>query len=192
MAGVEGVHRFLHRVWRLVVDDTTGELSKRIVTNRNEETEKSIKILHQTIAKVTKDIEELRFNTAISQMMTFVKVVMTFNVLHRDDMLTFLKVLSPFAPHIADELSFRLSEKNFLLDMDWPKFNPALLVEDNVEVVIQVNGKKRGSLSLKKDASEEDVRTLALNDPDLQRFIDGKEVVKVVVVPNRIVNIVVK
>lgn len=192
MAGVEGVYRFLHRVWRLVVDETTGDISKRIVMTRNEETEKSVKILHQTIAKVSKDIEELRFNTAISQMMTFVNEVMLASTLHRDDMLAFLKVLSPFAPHIADELSERISEHDFLLNHTWPTFDAALIVDNEVEVVIQINGKKRGSLALKKDALEDEVRTLALQDSDIKRFIEDKQIVKVVVVPNRIVNIVVK
>jgi leucyl-tRNA synthetase len=191
MAGVEGVHRFLNRVWRLVVNDVSGEESPLLLDDEKEN-KVVTKALHQTIKKITTDIEELKFNTAIAQMMTFVNEVMQAQGLTKSQLKIFLKILSPFAPHLSDELWERLGEKSFLLNEPWPQFDASLLVDNEVELVVQVAGKKRGSLRVAKDLSQEEITKLALNDAEIGKFLQGQQVVRVVVVPNRIVNIVVK
>ncbi|MCA9508727.1 MAG: leucine--tRNA ligase [Myxococcales bacterium] len=190
MNGVEGVHRFLHRVWRLAVNEESNELSS--VLHFGEESPELLSELHKTIQKVEQDIEELRFNTAIAQMMTFVNVATASEKIACSTLIQFLHLLSPFAPHICDEIFSRLGQKGFLLASSWPVFNKDLLIEDAIKLVAQVNGKVRNILPISKGLSKEEVEKLVLNDSEVQRFIDGKEIVKIVVVPDRLVNVVVK
>lgn len=190
MAGVEGVYRFLHRTWRLVVDEETGGLSTKLV--EADENEQLKRELHKTIKKVGQDIENLRFNTAIAQMMTFVNEATAAKTVSFDTVKSFIKLLAPFAPHMCDELNSRLGEQGFLLNSDWPAFDKSLAEDNLVDLVIQVNGKRRSNLSVAKGLDQETAKKMALADGEVQRFITGLELVRVVVVPNRLVNIVVK
>lgn len=191
MAGVEGVYRFLQRVWRLAVDEETNARPAKLVSGpeRNEEL---LRELHKTIEKVGSDIENLRFNTAIAQMMTFVNEATASETVSEETLKVFLQLLSPFAPHICDEIGERLGLTHPLLTSSWPAFDRTLAEEDEIDVVLQVSGKKRGNLSIQKGLSEEEIKNLALTHPDVVRFVDGKEIVKIIVVPNRLVNVVTK
>ena len=196
MKGVEGVSRFLARVWRLLMDENqAGEwiLSPRLQEVAPEKSQQ--KILHATIKKVTEDIESLSFNTAISQMMVFVNAFTTAPVVPVSVMRTFLVVLSPFAPHLAAELWENLGQ-NFQHSLGeinlqtWPEFNPALLVEDEVEIILQVNGKVRDRLRVPIDAPNEQLEKIALANSRVQEFIAGQTVRKIICVQNKLVNVV--
>lgn len=191
MAGVEGVYRFLQRVWRIIVDEETGALSKKLQFAQ-ETNENLARELHKTIEKVGNDIENLRFNTAIAQMMTFINEATAATSVSADTMKTFLAVLSPFAPHICDELYERLGVGAYLLAADWPRFDPQMVASNSVEVVLQVNGKRRASVLATKGLGQEDLKKLALEHADVQRFVTDHEIVRVIVVPDRLVNVVVK
>ncbi len=189
MAGVEGVYRFLQRVWRLVIDEETNELSAKL-RQGPEQHENIVRELHRTIEKVGHDIENLRFNTAIAQMMTFVNEATAANSISIDTMKTFLLLLSPFAPHLCDELGERLGMDGALLTNSWPTFDKSLAASNTVEIVLQVNGKKRGALNVAKGLAEADIKQQALANEDVQRFVAGQEIARVIVVPNRLVNVV--
>lgn len=191
MDGVEGVSRFLARVWRLVVDEHTGELSTKI----NDEAASSVpdleKQLHRTIKKVGEDTEGLRFNTAIAAMMGFVNDATSAKTLPRAILFPFLRALSPYAPHLAEELHARLGGEGLLASADWPEHDEALCVDDTVTLGVQVNGKRRDEIEVAKDASKDEVEKVALESERVQKFLDGKTPKKVIVVPGRLVNIVV-
>jgi len=192
MAGVEGVYRFLHRVWRLVVDEETDLLSSKVQQSHEESNHDIERELHKTIEKVTADIENLRFNTAIAQMMTFSNLATGASTVSSSTLKTFLRLLSPFAPHIADELYQRLGGDGFLLQCEWPPYNPGLAHSEMIDLVVQVNGKRRSNLSVAKGLSKSEVERLALCDPEVKRFVDGQEILRIVVVPDRLVNVVLK
>ncbi len=203
MKGVEGVSRFLAKVWRVAMtqaDDGTWSLSEKISNNEPSDADKALlKVTHETIKKVTDDIEKMSFNTAISQMMictnTFTKADKIPAVLLRD----FLKCLNPFAPHITEEIHQHLAEacpsakcstSRILSDRGWPSFNEEFLIESEVTVVIQVNGKLRAKLTIAKDISKEELEALALADENVKQYTDGNTVRKVIVIPGKLVNIV--
>jgi leucyl-tRNA synthetase len=196
MRGVEGVARFLARVWRLFMHENQAgewELSENV---REIDPDKAqLKITHATIKKVTADIESLSFNTAIAQMMIFVNAFTTAPLIPLPALRPFLIVLSPFAPHIASELWARLSAKfggdSDMIQQSWPKFDEALLVEDEAEIVVQINGKVRDHITVSIHATEEEVKQIVLASPKIQALIAGKTIRKVVVVPKKLVNIVV-
>ena len=148
--------------------------------------------MHKTIKKVGEDIENLRFNTAISQMMMFVNEATMKDSISKSSFLAFLHLLSPFAPHICDELFEKLGEKGCLLNSQWPQFNEELLQENLVELGIQINGKKRGSIKVQTNTKEESIKELAINNEETKKFLVNKTIVKIIIVPNRIINIVVK
>ncbi|HUI10477.1 MAG TPA: leucine--tRNA ligase [Bacteroidota bacterium] len=187
--GVEGVHRFLNRVWRLYVteDDRLDPL-----LSMNPATLELSVAYHHTVKKVGDDIEALRFNTAISQMMIFVNEVMKSESRPRGLLEPFLLLLAPFAPHIAEELWQRLGHGSTLAYEPWPSYDPAMLRSTVVEIVVQVNGRVRSRVEAPVDATEEAVRDLALADPDVRRHIEGKNVVKAIAVKNKIINFVVR
>ncbi|MEY2537930.1 MAG: leucyl-tRNA synthetase [Verrucomicrobiota bacterium] len=196
MRGVEGVARFLARVWRLIMierQDGTWELSEAI---RDVEPDKAQqKIIHGTIKKVTEDIETLSFNTAISQMMIFVNAFTNAEVIPLPAMRTLLVLLNPFAPHLTSELWEKLAEKfhagpNDLTSQKWPAHDEQWLVEDEVEIVLQVNGKLRDRMRVSILASDEDIKAAALANPKVEESIAGKTIHKIVVVPKKLVNIV--
>ncbi len=196
MKGVEGLSRFLARVWRLLMDENQAgewELSSRVQDVAPEKSQR--KILHATIKKVTEDIESLSFNTAISQMMVFVNAFINAPSVPVSPIRTFLILLSPFAPHIASELWEKMREKFAvtpadLTDQSWPEYDERLLVEDEVEIIVQVKGKVRDRFRAPLGANEEELKATALGLPKMRELLAGKQIAKVVVVPNKLVNIV--
>ena len=196
MKGVEGLSRFLARVWRLLMDENQAgewELSSRVQDVAPEKSQR--KILHATIKKVTEDIESLSFNTAISQMMVFVNAFINAPSISVSAIRTFLVLLSPFAPHIASELWEKMREKFAvtpadLTDQSWPEHDEGLLVEDEVEIIVQVNGKVRDRFRAPLGANEEELKATALGLPKMRELLAGKQIAKVVVVPNKLVNLV--
>jgi len=195
--GVEGVARFLARVWRLLMTENQAgewELSKRI--KAIDATEPQQKLLHATIKKVTEDIESFSFNTAISQMMIFVNAFTNAEAIPLSAMRTFLILLNPFAPHISSELWERLRAEfgdasGDVSQQSWAAYDERLLIEDEVEIVIQINGKLRDRIKMPIVATEEELKAVALSNPKIQDRIAGKAVRKVIVVPKKLVNIVV-
>jgi leucyl-tRNA synthetase len=191
MKGVEGVARFLQRVWRLVVDDKTGELNTKLTEAESGSEPDLERTLHKTIKKVASDTETLQMNTAISQMMIFVNEATSCATLPRATVTTFLRLLSPYAPHVCEELWQRLGEAELIAHATWPVHDEALCIDELIPIVVQVNGKKRDELQVPKDADAETLERLALESDKAQRFLEGKTPRRVVVVPGRLVNIVV-
>ncbi len=188
--GVEGVYRFLQRAWRLVVDENTGELVARLTDAPSSSEPELERELHRTIEKVTSDTDALAMNTAISQMMIFVNEATQAETLPRETVEAFVRVLAPYAPHLAEELWSRLGHDDLVSLADWPEHDPALLVEETITMVIQVNGKKRDEIAVPADAGREQIEELALASENARRFLDGREPKKVIVVPGRLVNLV--
>lgn len=192
--GVEGVHRFLNRVWRLYVredlDATEAHPDESIV---DVEPSMDVKrLLHKTIKKVTEDIEHLHFNTAISQMMIFVNEMTKQSIRPKSVMECFVLLLSPFAPHLAEELWSLLGHMKTLAYEPWPSFNPELAVDDEIEIVLQVNGKLRDKLLVARGTPQTELEALAKRSPKVASHIDGKTIVKVIAVVDKLVNVVVK
>lgn len=198
MKGVEGVYRFLGRVWRLVcTSDQEGNWQLRDELDGRAEPDKATdKVVHATIKKVGEDIESLSFNTAISQMMVCSNELGKLETLPVASVVTLLQVLNPFAPHITEELYALLREtfddlpEEELSQQAWPEYDESCLVEDEIEIVVQVNGKVRDRITVANDASKEEVEELALESEKARSFIEGKTVRKVIVVPGKLVNIV--
>jgi leucyl-tRNA synthetase len=187
--GVEGVHRFLNRVWRMILDENDN-LNPSIVEsplNKDEE-----RILHQTVKKVTLDIDGFAFNTAISQMMIFVNEFLNKEVKPKHAMEVLVLLLSPLAPHIAEELWLKLGHTTSLAYEPWPKYDESKAEVLTVEIVVQVNGKVRTKFSVQKDTEDEQLKSMVLSDENLKRYLDGKQVIKIVVVKNKLVSLVVK
>ena len=195
--GVEGVARFLARVWRLLMTESQAgewELSAKI--KDVDATRPQQKLLHATIKKVTDDIESFSFNTAISQMMIFVNAFTNVETIPLSTIRAFLILLNPFAPHITSELWEKLSRRfgdavEDITERSWPAYDERLLVEDEVEIVVQINGKLRDRIKMPMAATEEELKTAALARPNIQERIAGKTVRNVIVVPKKLINIVV-
>ena len=186
--GIEGIARFLNRIWRLFVEED-GSLSPAIVDSPpNAEQEH---LLHSTLKKVTEDIEALRFNTAIAQLMVFVSEVQHMPERPRALLEPFLLCLAPFAPHIAEELWHRLGHTDSIVLQRFPEYDPHKAAPPEVEVVFQVNGKLRARERLPRGLPQEELQQRALQHPNVQRFIAGRAIERIVVVPDRLVNIVV-
>lgn len=190
-SGIEGVHRFLQKVWRETIG-REGELNAKIVDDASADSAELVKLLHETIKKVGDDIEGLRFNTAISQMMIFANALQKSERFSRATISAFLQLLAPFAPHIAEELWARLGHSGSILKAAWPKFDPAKLVSSEQKVVVQVNGKKRAELLLPVGTLQDAALSQAQSHPDCATFLAGKTVKRVVFVPGKILNIVVE
>ncbi len=187
--GVEGVHRFLNRVWRMLVDEE-GKLLPAVKDAPL--TEEQERLLHQTIKKVTDDIESLNFNTAISQLMIFVNEFLNLETKPRSAMEAFVLLLSPFAPHLAEELWETLGHAGSLSWEPWPRFDDAKTKVNTVEIAVQVNGKVRTKFMAAVDQDDESVTRIAMEDENVRRHTEGKTIVKTLVVRNRLVNIVVR
>ena len=190
MKGVEGVHRFLAKVWRVACsEDSEGkwELSGKIVEGQNDDL---AKVTHQTIKRVEEAINSLRFNTAISAMMECTNAYTAAKEVPKDLFLTFLKLLSPFAPHLAEEINSILEEGELLSEQRWPELNESLLVESEIQLIVQVNGKLRARILVPAGVSKEDAEKAALADENVIAHTNGKTVRKVIVVPGKLVNIV--
>ena len=198
MKGVEGVYRFLARVWRLVMEtNQEGDWTMSEALQDVPAGKKLNKVLHETIKKCGDDIEKLSFNTSIAQMMVLTNAFTQSEVRPVGALVTFLKVLSPFAPHVAEELYALIRGKfpqhapqGFVADCEWPKYDPAALIEDEIEIVFQVNGKLRDKAMVPVNATKEEIEKLALASPKVQEFIKGLTVRKIIVVPGKLVNVV--
>lgn len=186
--GLDGARRFLDRIWRLFVTDE-GKLAAKVQDSADTTLEK---VYHQTVKKVTEDYEGIRFNTAISQMMVFINEGYKAEVIPTEYVEGFVKLLSPIAPHLAEEIWSILGHENTITYETWPTFEESKLVDDEIEVVVQVLGKVRAKVKVAKDVSKEELEKAALADSKVQEFIEGKTVVKVIVIPGKLVNIVIK
>jgi leucyl-tRNA synthetase len=187
-AGLEGMYRFLSRAWRAIVgdDDVDPNYSDDIASPE------LIRLMHQSIIKVSDDIEGMRFNTAISQLMVFSNELMKAPVKYRTVCETFTKLLHPFAPHLAEEIWAKLGHDGSLTPIAWPVGDPALAIENVVEVVFQINGKLRAKVEVPKDTSNAELEVLAKSNERMQEFMKGLVIVKVVVVAGKLVNFVMK
>lgn len=186
--GLDGARRFLDRIWRLFIDDN-GAVSSKVVDTNDGKLELAY---HQTVKKVTEDFEAMRYNTAISQMMVFINECYKVDSVPKEYAEGFVQMLSPVARHIAEELWQKFGHTETITYSAWPTFDPSKLVEDEVEIVVQVLGKVRAKIKVAKDISKEDLEATALADEKVKEFIVGKDVIKVVVIPGKLVNIVVK
>ena len=182
MESVNGSRRFIERVYRLFTET-------KITDKENKNLEK---IYHQTVKKVTNDYENISINTAISQLMIFVNACYKESELPKEYMEGFLKLFNPICPHITEELWEKLGHTSTIANESWPTYDDSKTIADEYEMVVQVNGKVRGKVNVSHDTTNEEMERLAKEIPNVQNFIDGKEIVKVIVVPKKIVNIVVK
>jgi len=187
--GLDGARRFLDRIWRLFVNEEDGTISAKIQVSNDQTLEKSY---HQTVKKVTEDYEGIRFNTAISQMMVFINDCYKAEVIPTAYGEGFIKMLAPIAPHIAEELWQLLGHEGTLSYEQWPTYDETKLVDDEVEIAVQVAGKVRAKIVVAKDASKEDIEKVALADEKVQEYMAEKNLVKVIVIAGKLVNIVVK
>jgi leucyl-tRNA synthetase len=186
-SGLDGARRFLDRVWRLVISDDDKLSGKIAAVN---EDERMVKVYHETVKKVTEDYKNLHFNTAISQMMVFVNEGYKAERIPKTYIEGFVKLLSPIAPHLGEELWSRLGNSSTIAYEAWPVYDETKLVEDEVEVVLQVMGKVRSKINVARDITKEELEKLALADETMQEWLDGKTIRKVIVVPGKLVNIV--
>ncbi|MFS0554551.1 leucine--tRNA ligase [Brevibacillus sp. 179-C9.3 HS] len=187
--GLDGARRFLDRVYRLYVNDS-GQLNEKIMdTSKVAGMER---VYHQTVKKVTEDYEGLRFNTGISQLMVFVNDAYKAEVLPKKYMEDFVKMLSPIAPHLGEELWEKLGHSESLAYEAWPTYDEAKLVEDEVEIVLQINGKNKEKLLIASDSTKEQMEEMAKNNEMIKELIEGKTIVKVIAVPGKLVNIVIR
>ena len=175
--------KFLDKIWRIFIEED------RIKDEENKNLEK---IYHQTIKKVTKDFENLNINTAISQLMIFINAVTKESVFPKEYAEGFIKLLNPIAPFITEEIWGQLGHKNTIAYEPWPTYDENTVVENEVEIGVQVNGKLRGSIKVNNDTTEEDMTNMALNLDNVKKYTDGHEIVKTIVIKKRIVNIVIK
>jgi leucyl-tRNA synthetase len=187
--GVEGVFRFLNRLWRLCLDDAGNPDPRLSVDAPTPELER---VYHTTVKKVGEDIEGLRFNTAIAQLMIFINEVMKTELRPRAIIEPFILLVAPFAPHIAEELWEKLGHSTSLSHEPWPVFDAAKIRSNTIEIVLQVNGKLRGKMEVPVDTTQEDLKRRAAADEGVAKYTAGKAVVNMIVVKNRLVNIVVR
>ncbi len=191
MAGVKGVRNFLERAWRMIVDesDESNVLNAAVVAA--EPTEEQLRMVHKTIKSVTLDIESLSFNTAIARMMEFINFFTKSEQRPRQAIETFVLLLSPFAPHIAEELWKTLGHEDSLAYQSWPQFDEALTYDANVEIPVQINGKNRSKIIVPRGTSKTDLEAAAKADERMAELLADKTIRKSIVVPDRLVNFVV-
>jgi leucyl-tRNA synthetase len=191
MKGVEGVSRFLARVWRVAFDENDGEIKISSKIQDVPCTDKELlRVVHETIKKVGEDIEKLSFNTAISQMMICTNAFTQAEVVPLKEFTQFLTVLNPFAPHLAEEINSRLGGATMLSEMTWPIYDEAALVRNEIELVVQVNGKLRDRLMVSKDIDEEGAKAAAFASSKVNEHLEGKTIRKIIFIPGKIFNIV--
>ena len=183
---LEGSRKFLDRVWRLIVDENN-KMRDRITTLNDGKLDK---VYHQTVKKVTEDYENLHFNTAISQLMVFVNEAYKVDALPYEYIEGFVQLLAPIAPHMGEELWAILGNEEGISYAAWPTYDESALVEDEIEVVFQINGKVRGKANVSRDLPKDELEKIAMNNETIKENIAGKTVRKVIVVPNKLVNIV--
>ncbi|GAB5515231.1 leucine--tRNA ligase [Rhodopirellula baltica] len=192
MNGVGGVRSFLDRVWRMIIDEPEDELKVSDAVVDTACDEEQLRVLHQTIRKVTEDNEAMSFNTAIAKMMEFTNHFTRCETRPREAMESFLILLAPYAPHMCEELWKHLGHNESISLQPWPKWDEAALVQSSIEIPVQINGKVKAKISLSPDAKPNEMGEAALADPAVQNAIGDKKVVKTIAVPGRMVNLVVK
>ena len=192
MSGVSGVRNFLDRVWRMFVDYKAEDVELLDSIQDTEPTEEQNQFLHKTIAAVTRDMETMSFNTAIARLMEFVNFFTKQETRPRAALCDFVLLLSPMAPHLAEELWQLLGNSESLAYKSWPKFDEALTKSKQIEIPLQVNGKLRAKLTVPADVSKDELEKLAMQDERIQELTSGKNIVKTIVVPGRLFNVVVK
>ena len=187
--GIQGVRRFLERVWRtLLVEEGDADVLRPLAPGAG--TEEQARLCAQTIHGVTEDLEAMRFNTAISKLMVFARDIAKDAPLSREAAEALVLLLAPFAPHVAEELWSRLAHTESLAHEAWPEAAPELLVADTMTLAIQVNGKRRDEIEVPADADADSIRSLALASEQVRKHLGGREPKKVIVVPGRLVNVV--
>ena len=189
--GIEGVHRFLLKVWRETIGPD-GKLNPKITETESDQSSELTKLLHETIKKVTGDIEELRFNTAISQMMIFANGMQKSSAVSRPTLAKFVQLLAPFAPHLGEELWSRLGHTDSVMKATWPEHDESLLVSETLKIVVQINGKRRGELNLPVDIDQDGAFAEAQANDAIAPYLAGKAIKRVIYVKGRILNIVVE
>jgi leucyl-tRNA synthetase len=188
--GILGVFRFLQRSWRMLVDeDTPGEPARALPEGMG--THEQARLVATTVQGVTEDVEAMRFNTAISKLMVFVRDIGRDTPIARGAADAFVRLLAPFAPHIAEELWQKLGHPESISYAPWPVADPAMLLADTVMIAVQVNGRRRAEVEVPAQADEEAVKAAALANENVQRHLEGKTPRKVIVVKGRLVNIVI-
>lgn len=180
--GIDGCHRFLKKFWKIYQQELTDD----------EPSKESLKSVHKLIKKVSGDIEQFSYNTAISAFMICVNELGQQKCNNRSLLKDMLILIAPFAPHIAEELWETLGQKESICDAKWPQWNEAYLIESEVQLTISFNGKARFQMTFPADAGKEEIEKIAVADERSQKYIDGKTIIKVIVVPKKIVNIVCK
>jgi leucyl-tRNA synthetase len=206
MRGVEGVFRFLNRVWRLAIDDRSEEMKLLDAVKDVEPDKETLRILHKTIKSVTDDLEAMAFNTAISAMMELSNHLTRQTVRPRSVLKTLTLLLAPFAPHLAEEMWCALNgpsrgmsaaipagpdSPTTLAYEPWPRYDESLLKADTIEVPVQINGKLRGKVTVAADLDAKGLEKAALSDEKIRGLLEGKTIRKVIVVPGKMVNVVV-
>ena len=187
--GLGGVYRFLNRIWRLYVSED-GKINSNIIDEKS--SNKFEKEFHKTVKMVSEHIEETRFNTAISQMMVFINAGYKEKILNKKMMINFIQLLSPFAPHIAEELWEKMGMKNDLTYSKWPTYDKSKLIEDTIEYPVMINGKMRSKIIANINDDENKIKEIVLDDAKIQKYLNGKQIFKFLVVPKKIVTVVVK
>jgi leucyl-tRNA synthetase len=182
--GLQGCARFTEKIWRIFND--TEKYSEQ------KDSEETTRLLHQTIAKVTSDLENMRFNTAISQMMILSNHLQGLDNINKETLKTFLLLLNPFIPHMSEELNEQITAFDSLSYSKWPEFEAELAKEELITIAIQVNGKLRGNLQVPAETDDKTLKTEAAKVDGVKRHIKGKNILKKVIVPGRLVNFVVK
>jgi len=197
--GVVGLSRFMNRVWQL--QEKIGKIKNSKAKIKKSQKDEKTKtkdfreceiLLHKSIKKITEDIDEMKFNTVVSQLMILVNEFEKHEELPVEIYETFLKLLSPFAPHISEELWGKLSHKKSIQFEKWPKYNPELIEEEKIELVIQINGKVRDKISVSRDITEAKAQSLAVGQEKIQGWLNGKKVIKVIFISGRLINFVIK
>jgi leucyl-tRNA synthetase len=182
MESIRGCGKFLDRVWNL----------QNIMTNEETYSEKHEKMMHKAIKKVSSDIEEMKFNTAVSTFMTMTNEFVKDKYITKAEYKTFLQLLNPFAPHMTEELNSILGESKTINETPWPVYDEAKTIDDEIEIPVQFNGKVKAVITISKDAEEAEVKEIVKNDETVQKALEGKNVVKEIYVKGRVYNIVVK
>ena len=191
-----GTQRFLDRVWRLVVEtdgdaNDTGRLNPKLTERGDGEGDRDLeRALHSAVKRVTEAVDQLRFNTAISEMMVFVNEATKAPSLPRAWMEVFVKLLSPFAPHLGEELWHRLGHEDSLAFEPWPAYDESALAVDTITLAVQIAGKMRGTIEVPADVSEKAAIAAAKADPKIARYLEGKTIRREIYVPGRLVNLV--
>ena len=189
LQNIEGVYRFLKKVWREFID-LEGEVTKKVIGQMD--SEEFGKLLHETISKVTESIEGLRFNTAISQLMICMNGIQKEEQISKDSAKIFLQLLAPFAPHISEELWKRLGGHSSISQVAWPKFDSEKCIRSQLKIIVQVNGKVRDEITVSANAEQGEIITIARKASKAIPFLSKGEIVKEIYVPQKIVNFVVR